>query len=258
MAVRLFFDATFIVSVAASLLMSQPDLFLNDELSIPETAFDQSTLPIDFDLSPQDGSDLSLGGVEDSGLISNNDSGVGDPFELAGCSSSELFPALGKSRMRRRDAASECKNSGSASSSGNDPPIDSAGDPLGALGTTPLFNALSRESTPHAGCSLYSLGVLPVGVCHSGVGKENLNYPVAINGAIFETFVLERCTPLIGTLSICPVQKELYCCGRARYLTRPWKPNFPGVGPFYTDAAPNYVGLGCISLSRLMGAPEAG
>lgn len=254
MAVRFLFDATFIFAIVVSLVMSDADSFLNDGLSAPDTefslndqmfAFDQSTLPMNLDVLPQDGSDLFLENVKNGGLVSND--GVGESFELADCSSSEMFPALGKSRMRRRDGVSECKNSASTPPGGSLPPFDAAGSGLfGSPGMMTLFNTVTEKTPENINCGLFTLGALNFGVCHTGEGALDANYPISFNGARFGTVNLQNGSPAPGPATICPPPEQLFCCARAYYDLNDAGTNYRG----------NYRGDICISISALMGEPQ--
>lgn len=198
MIIRLVLHAIFDLSILVSLVMSNSAWSLNDELSAPETDFSLNDEVLAFDqpiLSPQDGSDLFFEGVENSGLISSDDDGVGEPFELADCPSSELFPALDKSRMRRRDGSSECKNPASTPPSGSNPPFDAARNPFGSQGMMQLLNSVRTDRQKNDACGYLTRGLLPFGLCHSGVGTSSTDVAVTIGELKFQTVNLQHCSP---------------------------------------------------------------
>lgn len=256
MAVRFLFDVTFVFAVVVSLVMSDSDLF-----SIPETglslndgmlAFDQSASPMNFDVSPQDGSDLLFGNLDSGQLISNGDEGLDDPLELAECSSSNLFPALGKSRMKQRDRIPESEDltwrppNNNAGSNSN-PPFDRSRGLFGTEGMMFLNRARERQSE-NSDCKLLTMGALNFGVCHTGEGEEIANYPISFNGARFVTVNLRNGSPPPELTSNCVSPQKLYCCARAYYDLTEEATSYSG----------NYHGDICISLSALLGGPQGG
>ena len=139
---------------------------MNDELSALETdfslndevlAFDQPNLPMNLNLSPQDRSGLLLEGVKSSDLVSSDDD-VSGSFEVADFSSSELFPALGKSRMKRCGESAECRIPASMPFTGAIPPFDPAIDPFGVL-----LNKVTLDLNQHSDCKALAFGLLEVG-----------------------------------------------------------------------------------------------
>ena len=253
MAVRSLFDAIFIFAIVVPWVMSESDLF-----SVPETevslndevlAFDQSTSPINFDLSPQDGSDLLFGDMENNQMISNGDDGFDQTFELVDCSSSSLFPARGKSRMMRRDGSPECKDPAltpptDSIGSESNPPFDATHGLFGTEGMM-LLNPVRATLPENSDCKLFTLGALNFGVCHTGEGEENTNYFITLNGIKFGTVNLQNGFAAPGFISICPSPQKLYCCAKAYYDLSEQRTSYRG----------NYRGEICISMSALMGEP---
>ena len=151
MAICFMVHAILILSLLVPLIMSDSAWSLSDELSAPETnlplhdemlAFDQPTLAMNLNASPQDGSNMFFENVDNSGLVSDDDNDVGESWELAGCSSSEIFPAVGKSRMRRRDESTECKSPTSVPPTGSTPPFDASRSLFGSQGMMQLLNTV--------------------------------------------------------------------------------------------------------------------
>ena len=195
MAVRFILHAMSIFSVIVPLVMSDSASPLNDELSAPETefslnnellAFDQS---MNFNSSPEP--DLISEDAKSSDLFWNDENDVDESFKLADCSSSEIFPALGKSRMRRPGGSEECKNptltpSNSAFSLWWDPAID----PWDIL-----QNRVEQDSMRHSDCIVLTSNLLPFGLCHSGVGAVPSKQEVKIGGLSLTAFDLQHCSP---------------------------------------------------------------
>lgn len=186
------------------LVMSDSAWSLSDELSAPETdlplndemlAFNQPTLAMNLNASPQDGSNLFFEDVDNSGLVSDDDNDVRESWELAGCSSSESFPALGKSRMRRRDESTQCKSPTSVPPTGSIPPFDPSRTLLGSPGMMQLLNTVKVDRVPNNVCVYLSRGVLPFAVCHSGNGVISTTLTVTIVEMTFSTVNLQHCSP---------------------------------------------------------------
>lgn len=248
MAIRIKFDAMFSFFVIMFLMMSETIWSLNDKLFAPEMefllndemfAFDQSLiLPTDFNFSPQDGSDLFF-----ESALSNDDDDVGEPFDLAGCSSSEPFPALGKSRMRRRDESARCKNPGSTSPiTDSTPPFDAARDPTGTAGLIQLINSARMDRVQNSACESFTFGALPFGVCHTGIGALPSNIiAIRIGGFEFKAVDLEHCSAASLFSTICSFPEKCYCCS--------FSYNDPG-------DANNLRGKVCVPISVLMGEPQ--
>ena len=126
MVIQLLVDILFILFVLVSPTTSD-SIFLPSEegptdfsLNGKALAFDEPALPVDLTSLPSDESVLLF---EDSGstnlFLSDNNSGfIGDePFQLADCSSSsDFFPAIGKSRLRRLDRCTGSQSSDPRSS----------------------------------------------------------------------------------------------------------------------------------------------
>lgn len=194
MTVRLILDTMFSFSVIVPLVMSDLAWPLNHELSAPETdfslnnevlAFDQS---MNFNSSPEP--DLFPENAKSSDFFSNDEIGVNESFELADCSSSELRPALGTSRMRRRGVSEECKNPTSTSSTSAFSLWDPAIDPWGLV-----ENRIEQNSLRYSDCVVLTFNVLPFGLCHSGVGAVPSEHEVNIGGLSLQTFDLQHCSP---------------------------------------------------------------
>lgn len=200
---RRSFDAIFVLSIILSIVMLTTAWSLSDDLFAPETefslndemlAFDQPTLPTDLDSSPQDESGLFFEDMESSSSLSSDENGVGGSFEIADCSPSELFPALGESRMRRRDGSAGCKNPASTPPTGAGPPFDAARDPFNTQGM--IFLGGFRVNQPrNTDCSMLTAYVLPFGVCHSGNDVLPTGVSVTIGQRAFLAVDLQHCSP---------------------------------------------------------------
>ena len=130
---------------------------------------------------------------DSSNILSFND----DPFLVADCSS-ENFPSIGKSRLRRADDHSSCsKNAinGGISDQINLP--TELFSPSG--GANSLEETLTGTNEDENGqCILYSQGLLPAGVCSTGVlSLEYLMGGFEISGIQFATLALKGVT--LGT-----------------------------------------------------------
>lgn len=177
MVIQLLIDILFILFVLVSATTSD-SIFLPSEegptdfsLNGKALAFDEPALPLDLTSLPLDKS-ISL--FEDSGstnlYLSDNNSGfIGDePFQLADCSSSsDLFPATGKSRLRRLDRCRGSQNSDPTSSDGF-PPFGVPSKVINDLEKMLGLPAYEDDSRQNSICRLVTANVLPWGVCSSG------------------------------------------------------------------------------------------
>ncbi len=134
-----------------------------------------------------------------------------DAFELADCSAAEYFPIVGKSRVRRLDDSSSCKNPDTA------PPVGSAetlpnGDETFSRGANEPINVpepfwdliydpstlerLFRHRQDNEHCYKWTSGMYPVGLCHSGVpwDSQHFGQTVDLYGAWFFVYYLNHCT----------------------------------------------------------------
>ena len=203
MTFRLCFNVISILPVIVSIVTSDSDWFGSDEPLAPENGFvwddevhefDQPALPFDLASSIQDGFGSLFGDMEGSDLFASDDDGIGESFELAACSSSELFPAIGKSRMRRRDGSAACMNPASTPQTGTLPPFDAARDPFATQGMTRLLGDIRFDRPANSACEILTWGVLPVGVCHSGAGALPTNIIITIGSLSFEAVDLQYCS----------------------------------------------------------------
>lgn len=113
--------------------------------------------------------------LDDSSNLFNFDS----PLLVADCSSSESFPTIGKSRLRRADRPKTCNNG--AVNSGASDEISLPTELFSPGG----FNTLEQQITDlneaeNSQCVLLSLGALPAGVCSSGRIED-----LSVTGGIF-------------------------------------------------------------------------
>lgn len=223
--------AMFILSMTVTFVTSDLAWSLNDELSAPETEFSLNDEVFTFD---QDGSDLFSQDGGNSGLNSKDNDNVDDPFELAGCTS-ELFPAFGKSRMRRRRESADCKNPAFTPSMGAFP----VGPPIDPFGI--FQNQVDLDSMRNSDCKLLTLGLLEIGLCHSGVGALPAGIDVTIGGLIFKAFDLQHCSPALPSSTVCPSPQRLYCCVNA----------YGNV-----DDPTNIRGEICVPISAIVGDPQ--
>ena len=132
-------------------------------------------------------------------------------FDVADCSTSILFPAIGKSRIKRAAANSEkCKNPTSGAI--NNPPL--GGDEQGPTGPdvtdeevdeffqNPAIRRLwfKAEDTENQNpsCHMISLGALPYGVCSSGSVADQSsvveNVVEIVGAGSFRGLTLAHCT----------------------------------------------------------------
>lgn len=197
MAVRLILDVMSNFCVILPLVMSNSAWPLNDELSASETEFslndevlasDQFKLSMNLDSSPEP--DFFFDNVKNSDLISNDGNNVGGSFDFADCSSSELFPTVDKLRIRRRDGSEECKNPTSTPSA--------SGFSLWGPDIDPwdiLQDRVEQDSMRHRDCVVLTSGLLPFGLCHSGVGAVPSKQEVKIGGVSLRAFDLQHCSP---------------------------------------------------------------
>lgn len=203
------FGVIFLLSIVVSAVISDSTWSFSDELSAPETevllndevhASNQPDLPMNLASSPQGGSGLLFGDMESSNLFSSDDDGIGRSFELADCSSSELVPAIRKSRIRRRDGSTTCENQDSTPPTASNPPFDAAQDPWGGLqGLNRQFTEFRQEEDQNSACGLMTLTLLPWGACHSGSGTSPAGF-VTIGGMTVVSVFLPQCSP--GTLNL--------------------------------------------------------
>lgn len=187
MGFRLVFDVLFILSIIVSpaksdlifddLPLSDTELPLNDDAlafnpqALPLTddtlAFNQQASPVDLTSSPQEGSDSLFGDTGNIDLFSTEYDGVWETSQLAGCTSSELLPAIGKSRLRRRDGTGACENLDTTA------PTDAGAaaydDFLRNLEETTNRKALGTNNLDLSiNCAVISGGQLPWEICSSG------------------------------------------------------------------------------------------
>lgn len=151
----------------------QPSLPVDDMTSF----FDTNQLPDESIFENQDG--ISSPSNENDGWIGTsswNDVALDDSLELAGCSSSNVLPAIGRSRVKRLDESGICKDSPVTSSSdsvgsvsGKDPDLSGLGEvlPQNPSDMERLLGGVGDEDQ-NTFCVLYSSFVLPYGVCSAG------------------------------------------------------------------------------------------
>lgn len=239
------FDAIFNFSIIVFFVILNSTWSLNDDLFTPETellsnadisASDQLLLPTNPNSSPQDESDIFWGDAPP-----NDDGDIAESFDLVDCSSSNSFPAFGKSRIRRRDESTRCKNPSLTSPPSDNFPFGTSADPLAGL---QLFTSFRRNRRKNTACDALTFNVLPFGVCNSGIDAlPSIIMFVSIGGSLFIPVDLQHCSPGEMYSSICPVPEKLYCCARV-YEDRKDKTNLRG------DV--------CVSISEVMGEPQMG
>lgn len=167
-------------------MFSNPDWPL-DQTDQPASPVDQATSFFDTTQLPEEytygdqGNTISTSN-ENNGLMGTSFlSGVaiGDSLELPDCSSSEIVPPIGKSRIKRLNGSGSCTNSPAHSSSGSVSGVGGVGgeepDLSGLMELLPqdpgavekLTEAMS-EDQKNTFCGLYTIYFLPYGVCSLG------------------------------------------------------------------------------------------
>ena len=186
---------------------SDTDLSLSPE-------FLSSALPLDLDF----GTDLTTPSANPySTDISSNDNFPWDtdfdssnllnyesPLLVADCSSSESFPSIGKSRLRRVDAPNSCSDNGinSGASNGINLPIKL----FSPDGLDELDKVIGQTDQAENGqCTLYTQGLLPAGVCSSGqLQDQAVIDAISIGGIQFISLTLRHVTPCTPLLHFLP------------------------------------------------------
>lgn len=194
-------------------------LFSNPEFSPDQT--DQSSSPVDHLRSFVDTNQLpdeSMFVDQDdiSSPPNKNDEWMGTSFwnevaldnslELSDCPSSDILPAVGRSRVRRRNEAGICQDIPASSSTGSVSGVKSGDPDLSGLievlpqnadDVTRLLGAVGNENQ-NSFCALYTKLVLPHGVCSLGevMVSGTLTLP---SGGVYYYYTLRQFT--IGTLA---------------------------------------------------------
>lgn len=216
----LFFSDTEFSSSTQALAFEQPDFSL-DLSSSPSDVFD---LPFEetnnsnrfssenVGLEDTDNIDLfstnnvDLDGKDNSDLFLIHNAGLDDePVEVADCSSSEVFPVINKSRIRRRDASDVCIDLGAGHFKSQGLPSDAGGyqSHMRNLGIfsfrSVLRSVLSEkeyESRQNGACKAVTVGSLPWGVCYqpTEVPLQPLGtsvIPPDSGGTLFTSYIVD-------------------------------------------------------------------
>lgn len=163
----------------------------------PDFGIDLTTPPADSYLTDIPSSDVPLDTNIDNSSILNFDS----PLVVADCSSSERFPTIGKSRLRRLDGSTSCSNNPISGDTGGEVTL-----PTDLFSSDTAIDALEKKVTGdnqerNADCITYTQGALPVGLCSTGllpdvsvIGSFPINgvqfISLTLRHATFRTFVL--------------------------------------------------------------------
>lgn len=110
------------------------------------------------------------------GASSWNDVALDNSLGSSSCSSSEILPAVGRSRVKRRDEAGICKDFSATSSSGSVSGVRGGDLDLSGLSevlpqnTDDLMRSLGAigDENQNSSCAQYTNFVLPYGVCSPG------------------------------------------------------------------------------------------
>lgn len=207
MAFRLAFTVMFSLSVVVPSVIADSDWSWSDDLPAPETefpsideglAFSQPDLFMDSTSSPQDGSDLLFGDMDSSDVFSSDHDSTSESFALADCSSSELSPATGISRMRRRDGAAGCQSPTLTPPNAAIPSFEATRDPAwGMRSLEKLFSTAKKDLDRNSACEMISEGLLLRGACYSGEDAVPAGL-LTVGRLVFLSYTLQGCTP--GTL----------------------------------------------------------
>lgn len=210
-----------------SALGSDPTWFLNEDPSLdtdlslsPE--FLSSALPLDLDF----GTGLTTPSADPYSIdISSNDDLLWDtdfdssnllnydgPLLVAdACSSSESFPIIAKSRLRRAEVPNSCSNNGinSGASNGNSGTSNEINLPIKLFspdGFDELNNLIGQtDQAENSQCFLYTQGLLPAGVCSSGQLQDQAAIDgISIRGIQFISLTLRHVTPCTSLLHYLP------------------------------------------------------
>lgn len=187
---RLILGVIFIRSIFVSTAISDSTWSSGDELLFQDTelpsnsealAFNQVALPLDLADAPEGGSGSLFGDMGSIDLSSSDNDGTvaGEFFQLADCSSSELFPLIGKSRIRRLDgSADDCQNPENPTS---EPPFDPSLDSASSQALHELLSRLRVSPGSDEGkntvCRSLTHNLLPWGVCPSGDDADAIPAP---------------------------------------------------------------------------------
>lgn len=214
--VNLFSDANFFSDTESS---SIPAGSSSDQALLPldQTGllFGSTQLPGDSEsfLPDTDPTDSLFGNAESSTPI-GSESFDGGSFNLAGCSASEDFPAIGKNRLTRRDGSGTCTNPDTTSPKaaghvpgGLDGPLDPDKfnellDLLKDPEMKEILNQAQANKDHNTYCHILTAGLLPWGVCSSGrlVDETSSSFPMVFLGlSSFVQYTLDWCT--LGTFS---------------------------------------------------------
>ena len=192
-------------------LSPDPEFLLDqiDQISSPvnqiSSLFDTSQLP-DESIYENQEYDFNLASNKDDGWAETsswNDIPLEDSFDPPECSSSQILPAIGRSRVKRLDEPGTCKDRPVASfpSSGNLGGVSSTSPDLSGLnellpqtpGDVGGFQEAMGDEDQNTFCVLYTNFVLPVGVCSAGEIMVDgvLTIP---SGGVFYHYTLKRFT----------------------------------------------------------------
>ena len=192
-------------------LFSNPQ-FSPDQIDQPSSPVDHRKSFVDTDQLPgesvfMDQDDIispSNKNDEWNEISSWNDVALDNSPELSECSSSEIPPSLGRSRVRRRNEPRICKDDPTSSSGivssvkGGDPDFSRLSEvlPQNPDDATRLLGAMGDENQ-NSFCALYTKLVMPYGVCSQGevMVAGILTLP---SGGIFYHYTLRQFT--IGML----------------------------------------------------------
>lgn len=180
-----------------------PDMELGDENLL---AFNSPDSSLEFSSLPAGAFDPLFGESNNSGFLSSGDVNLDDSFQLAGCSASEDFPAIGKSRIRRNGIL--CPNSGAQPLTGAEPlqsEFNFGQEPLNR--PNEIWGDSFVEERQNGLCKRITNGVMPWGVCYWP--EEPLEplrpnvVPPSIEKIGFPAFILDYCELGTSATKLC-------------------------------------------------------
>ena len=177
----------------------------------PDSSLDLFSLSSDvFDSPFEDTNNSDLFFVDSAGLDDTDNSdlflvtnaGLDDEsVEVADCSSSEAYPVIGKSRIRRRDASDVCTDPRTGPFKSQGLPSDAAGGQshrknLGIFSLTSVFSRAELKRRQNGVCNAVTIGSLPWGVCYQPievplepVGTSVV--PADSGGTLFTSYIVD-------------------------------------------------------------------